>query len=128
MNRIDKNTAYLNSIDIIKTNDKLPIFNFYNFMNQASTLLECIELLGQIYEFAFDSEDSKSDIFNQKGITGNGTDKKYFQYLRSLCSVHPIETSRHKDYQDDSTKIECCPFVHWSSDLSIGNIDCPDDE
>lgn len=115
MDRLDDTTLYLNSLKLQKTDSKLAVFDFYNFMNNAATLLDCIKYLGEIYDFDFLDEDRKSDVFNQTGNNGNGTDKGYFEYLRSLCSVHPIETSRHPEFLDEDTKIECSPFVLWNN-------------
>ena len=114
MDRLDDTSLYLNSLELQKSSSVISVFDFYNFMNNSATMLDCINFLAEIYEFDFSSEDYKSDIFNQVGKTGNGTDKRYFEYLRSLCSVHPIETSRHSEFQDDFTQIECSPFVRWN--------------
>lgn len=121
MDRLDDTTLYLNSLELQKSNSILAVFDFYNFMNNAATLLDCIGFLSEIYDFDFSKEDEKNDIFNQTGKTGKGTDKKYFEYLRSLCSVHPIETSRHSEFQDDYTKIECSPFVRWNDSALLGD-------
>lgn len=124
MDRLDDTTLYLNSLDLKKGTGPLPVFDFYNFMNNAATLIDCINFLGEIFDYDFSEIDEKSDIFNQKGNDGSGTDKKYFEYLRSLCSIHPIETSRHKIFQDDFTKIECSPFVRWNDGFIVNKIEC----
>lgn len=124
MDRVDDTTRYLNSIELQKTTGVLAVFDFYNFMNNAATLLDCIKYLGEIYDFDFSYEDKKTDIFNQMGNNGNGTDKGYFEYLRSLCSVHPIETSRHLEFLDDNTKIECSPYVRWNDGVLMNENDC----
>ncbi|MBR6199026.1 MAG: hypothetical protein IKQ61_02035, partial [Spirochaetales bacterium] len=114
MDRLDDTTRYLNSIELQKTENVLSVFDFYNFINNAATLLDCIKYLGEIYDFDFSTVDKENNIFNQKGNNGTGTDKGYFEYLRSLCSVHPIKTSHHPDFIDENTKIECSPYVRWS--------------
>lgn len=124
MDRLDDTTLYLNSLDLKKGTGPLPVFDFYNFMNNSATLIDCINFLGQIFDYDFSEIDKESDIFNQKGNDGSGTDKKYFEYLRSLCSIHPIETSRHKIFQDDFTKIECSPFVRWNDGFIAEKKDC----
>jgi len=121
MDRLDDTTLYLNSLELQKTDSILAVFDFYNFMNNATTLLDCISFLAEIYEYDFSFEDSKINIFNKSGKTGKGTDKKYFEYLRSLCSVHPIETSRHSEFQDNFTKVECSPFVRWNDSSLLGD-------
>lgn len=124
MDRLDDTTRYLNSLELQKTIGVLAVFDFYNFMNNAATLLDCIKYLGEVYDFDFSYEDKKTDIFNQMGNNGNGTDKGYFEYLRSLCSVHPIETSRHPEFLDNNTKIECSPYVRWNDDFLMTENDC----
>lgn len=117
MDRIEDSTIYLNSLDIKYTGNRLCIFEFYNFMNVAASLLDCIKFLAEIYDFDLSVADNKTDVFKKYGRTGKGTDKKYFEYLRSLCSVHPIETSRHSEFQDEETEVECSPFVIWNNKL-----------
>lgn len=112
MDRLDDTTRYLNSLELQKTPSVLAVFDFYNFMNNAATLLDCIKYLGEIYDFDFSIVDNKSSVFNQ-----SGTDKRYFEYLRSLCSVHPIETSHQQEFNDINTKIECSPYVRWNDGL-----------
>lgn len=101
MDRLDDTTLYLNSLDLKKGTGPLPVF-----------------------DYDFTEIDKESNIFNQKGNAGSGSDKKYFEYLRSLCSIHPIETSRHKIFQDDFTKIECSPFVRWNDGFIVDKKDC----
>lgn len=60
--------------------------------------------------------------FNQLGSDGEGTDENYFEYLRSLCSVHPVETSHHKRYQ--ANDFECSPYVAWNNGMMGYYDDC----
>lgn len=114
MDRIDDTVAYLNSLDVKEKGNKFDVFEFYNFMNNSATLIDCVNYLAEIYEYNLDSCNFKNNIFNQLGNTGKGTDKDYFEYLRALCSIHPIETSRHKEFQDSKTLVECSPFVSYN--------------
>lgn len=114
MDRLDDTVAYLNSLDVKEQGSDFDIFAFYNFMNNSATLIDCVNYLAEIYEYNLDSDNSKTDIFNKLGNTGKGTDKDYFEYLRALCSVHPIKTSRHKEFQDSETTVECSPFVAYN--------------
>ena len=117
MDRLDDTVFYLNSLELKKEINRTAIFDFYNFMNHAASLIDCIRFLGEIYDYNFEEENKHTNIFNQLGKTGHGTDKDYFEYLRSLCSVHPIETSHHPEYRDDFTNVECSPYVCWNNDL-----------
>ena len=68
-------------------------------------------MISKIYNVPYEAENDIS-CFNQKGNDGSGNDEKYFKYLRSLCSVHPVETSQHKIYQGDEP--EWCPYISGS--------------
>lgn len=115
MDRIDDISFYLNSL-IIKQDEhsKLEMFKFYNFLDQSAVLLECIEVLGKIYSFDFRAIDERFNIFNNQGSDGKGTDKTYFKYIRSICSVHPIMTNKEKSYIESGTRSECSPFCVWT--------------
>ena len=122
MDRIEDTAIYLNEIDLRKTNSRLCIFNFYNFMNISASLLDNIKFLAEIYDYDLSDIDKKTDIFNQLGSNHLGTDKRYFEYLRSLCSVYPIETNHQKEFLDIYTKVECCPFVILKNETDFKDI------
>lgn len=113
MDRLDDTVDYLNQIKLNTGKYKRSAFDFYDFMNNASVVIDCIKELVEIFEVEDSYLKKSNDIFNQYGNDNNGTDEKYFEYLRSLCSVHPIETSRHKRYQDND--FECSPYVIWNN-------------
>lgn len=122
MDRLDDTTEYLNHLELNTGKYRRSAFDFYDFMNQATVIIDCIDFLGRIYAVEFQDENKETSIFNQFGKDGSGTDKKYFEYLRSLCSVHPVETSFYtKTFQDND--FESSPFVVWND----GRIFCPDD-
>ena len=112
VDRLEDTANYLNTISLDEDNT-FSIFTFYNFINNSATLLDCISQLSILLGYSLKDEDGKTDVFNQLGTTGAGTDKKYFEYLRALCAVHPIETNRHPDYRDKNVISECSPFVTW---------------
>ena len=122
MDRLDDTVDYLNKLKLNTGKYNRSAFDFYDFMNNAAVVIDCIKELVKI----FDVEDSKirtsKNIFNQPGSDNNGSDERYFEYLRSLCSVHPIETSRHKRYQDND--FECSPYVIWNDGRIWGSDDC----
>ena len=116
MDRLDDTVFYLNTLEIKKEHNRTAIFNFYNFMNHSESLNECIKFLAEIYDFDLTPYNKTNTIFKDLKTLGKGTDRTYFKYLRSLCSVHPIETSNHPEYRDSYTKIECSPYVRWNED------------
>lgn len=106
LDRISDLVQHCNSIEIEGQ------FGLCDFLNYSQSLIECITILGKIYKVEAPYKGvNKNDIsvFQQAGLTGNGNDEKYFTYLRSLCSVHPVETSRHPEYQGDQA--EWCPYI-----------------
>lgn len=121
MDRLDDTVDYLNELKLNTGKYRRSAFDFYDFMNNASVVIDCIKELVEIFEV--DDSDIKisNKIFNQYRSDNKGTDERYFEYLRSLCSVHPIETSRHRRYQDN--EFECSPYVMWND----GTIWCNDD-
>lgn len=122
MDRLDDTVAYLNEIKLNTGKYRRSAFDFYDFMNNAAVVVDCIKELAKIFDVPDDKIKNSIDIFKQLGSDGKGTDEKYFQYLRSLCSVHPIETSRHKRYQ--ANDFECSPYVTWNDGRIWFNDDC----
>lgn len=106
MDRIDELVEHCNTLDINS------LFGLYDIFNYGQTLVDCISMISKIYDIPYETEGDIS-CFNQKGSDGSGNDEKYFKYLRSLCSVHPVETSQHKIYQGDEP--EWCPYISGHS-------------
>ncbi len=118
--RIRDTTEYLNSLVLGKT-EYGSAFDFINFINNASVILSAIDMLAKIFDVDLKNENSSTRIFNQAGKNGKGTDKKYFEFLRSLCAVHPMETSRYRnEYQSDD--LVTCPNIIWTNDSTIKEI------
>ncbi|GLO68476.1 hypothetical protein [Oceanobacillus kimchii] len=122
MDRLDDTVGYINMLKLNTGNHDRSAFDFFDFMNNASVIVDCVKELAIIYDVPDDTIENSTDIFNQIGKDGKGTDDRYFAYLRSLCSVHPVETSRHKRYQDND--YECSPFVTWNNRGTWINDDC----
>lgn len=122
MDRLDDTVDYLNNLELNTGKYKNSAFDFYDFINNASVVVDCIKELANIFDVDDNFLKKSTNIFNKLGKDGKGTDEKYFEYLRSLCSVHPVETSRHKRYQDND--FECSPYVVWSNRILGFNNDC----
>lgn len=120
MDRIDDIVMYLNDIKLYEYPKRgNEIFNYYNLLNHSYVLINCIDILLKYFDSnsltKADLENSRldyivEDCFCEKNCLKE-SDKKFFEYIRSLCSVHPIETSRHSQLQNHSTKVECSPFM-----------------
>lgn len=109
--RIRDTVAYLND-QVLGKMEYGSAFDFINFINNAATVLDCIDMLAAIIGVDLTQEDARAAAFNQLGANGEGTDKKYFQFIRSLCAVHPAETSRFKGIYHDSALVTC-PYLVW---------------
>lgn len=106
LDRINDLVEHCNSIEIDGQ------FGLCDFFNYTQSLIECITIIGKVYKVVplykgVDKNDTS--VFHQCGLNNDGNDEKYFTYLRSLCSVHPVETSRHKEYQGNQA--EWCPYI-----------------
>lgn len=112
MDRLDDTVYYLNQLELNIGKYERSAFDFFDFMNNSAVVMDCIKDLAEIFQVEDQEIKTSTDIFNELGRDGKGTDKKYFEYLRSLCSVHPVQTNRHKTYQDND--FECSPYVVWN--------------
>ncbi len=104
LDRIDSLVEHCN--DISKNIED--VYGLCDMLNYGQTLIDCISMVAKIYGVTYKSEGDIS-CFNKKGLDGKGNDEKYFKYIRSLCSVHPVETSYHPSYQGEQP--EWCPWI-----------------
>ncbi len=119
MDRLDDTISYLNHIELGKDRDSRSAFDFYDFINNAYIIIECIKTIGRIFRIKdeqFKYIEKSSSIFG-KQLGEASTDGSYFEYIRSLCSVHPLCTNRQSEFLNDS-KFHCCPFVTWNKSLA----------
>ena len=110
MDRLDDETEYLNNMELGKNKIYQTAFDFIDFITHGAVLIDCIKKLKEIYNVG--NNELQSKIFRAISELPDGSDYQYFEYLRSICSVHPIETSRHPEYHGKGI-IECCPYVVW---------------
>lgn len=114
MDRIDDIITHLNSLEL--GNDKnRSAFDFYEFVSCAAVLIDCIKHIAQIFNV---DENLINDILDSNEVFGSsyaekGTDGKFFEYIRSLCIIHPTHTNRQKEYLGRA-RFHCCPFVTWN--------------
>lgn len=100
-------------------------FDFFDFINNMYVVIHCIKTLAII--FKVDIQDIQkiecsTECFEEPGLTGKGTDYDFFEYVRSLISVHPVETSMHPEYNGYS-KVHCSPFTVWTMDKHLRDAD-----
>lgn len=125
MDRLDSLVDYLNKKQLDTGMWKNCAFDFFEFIEQAGVLVECIDEAFKIYEC---TSQTHHNIFKSKKINSNvpidktieELDNDYFQYIRSLSTIHPSKTNRHKIFQN--AKFEVSPYVIWNNGvLSIDN-------
>ena len=119
MDRLEDTLAYLNSIELGKDKDARSAFDFYDFINNAYIVMDCIKTIGRIFRIdndLIDSIEKSTEVFGNR-LGENCTDQKYFEYIRALCSVHPLCTNRQKEFLNGN-KFHCCPFVTWRKTLT----------
>lgn len=129
--RLYDTVDYINKLKLGCCISDRSAFDFYDFINNAATIVECIELLvkdlGVDKAIINDIKNAK-DCFTRFGtdIDGNEqindmdkskiNDGSFFRYVQSLTSVHPTMTNKDQTYLGDSL-FHCCPFVLWSDSL-----------
>lgn len=124
MDRLEDTILYLNSMELGKEGKNRSAFDFYDFINNAFIVIDCIKTIGHIFKIdeKYIAEIEKStSIFGNK-LGDDCTDQRFFEYIRSLCSVHPLFTNRQKEFLNGS-KFHCCPFVTWKSSLIFRDAD-----
>ena len=87
---------------------------------QYYIIVECVKALAMIFGVIKE----RKEIESSKKIFGdvlnvNGCDGDFFGYIRSLCAVHPTETSRKNYRYLKDTLFHCCPFVCWNNSFNI---------
>lgn len=121
LNRIEDTLLYINSLELAseKARCQRSVFDFFDFINNMYVVIHCIKTLGHIFDVSIDEYkkiEESTECFQQLGLTGKGSDNDFFEYVRSLVSVHPVETGMHPEYHGYG-KIHCSPFAVWTMDM-----------
>ena len=118
LSRIEDTLQYINTLVLGKKKEsQRSAFDFFDFLNNMYVVVHCIRALAVIFgldERIKDIEKS-TECFQEKGIDDKGCDHDFFEYVRSLASVHPTDTTMHPAYHG-SGKVHCSPFVVWVID------------
>lgn len=125
MDRIEDIVIYLNEKELNTGKWNRCAFDFFEFIEQAGVLIECIDELYKIYDI---KPSRTKTIFKHKEINekyllklkkdnkiAKVGDSNYFEYIRSLSSVHPGKTDRHKEFQ--FANFEVSPYVVWNGGI-----------
>lgn len=113
MERIEDGLMYLNDYTLIPNHSSRNAFNFIEFVNCVYIIIHCIEELASIFEVQTDDVVMQRDCFIDFAY-GNGMDKDVFEYIRSLCAVHPAETSYHPAVHN-AESFDCCSRIIWDN-------------
>ena len=89
--RIEDTLNYMNTIQLGVNPQRMQAFDFYDFVNCEVVVIDCIEVLAHIFDLETEILElkAKNDIFRD-----SGTDNDFVKYIRSLASVHPLDTYR----------------------------------
>ncbi len=119
MDRLEDTISYLNHIELGKNRKSRSAFDFYDFINNAYIVIDCIKTIGRIFrvdEKLIEEIEKSQSVFGDR-LGDNCSDQRFFEYIRSLCAVHPLCTNRQKEFLNGS-KFHCCPFVSWKDSLT----------
>ena len=79
-------------------------FELVGYIVQIDVLRSCVRILCDAFHVEINGAGTK--IFDHKKEAGNdgdesslATDDDYFNYIRSICVAHPLETTRHPKFQ-----------------------------
>ena len=114
MDRLEDTLEYFNNIELGNCSSVRTAFDFYDFINNSYIVIDCIKTIGQIFridEQLIENIEKSTSVFG-KTLSESCTDGRYFEYIRSLCSVHPLCTNHQKEFLNGSA-FHCCPFVVW---------------
>lgn len=119
MDRLEDTLVYLNQMELGGEDKKRAAFDFYDFINNCFVVIDCIRTMGSIFKLNAKYGD---DIEKSSSVFGvdqscKSTDRRYFEYIRSLCSVHPLCTNHQPEFLN-RRKFHCCPFVSWNDGFS----------
>jgi hypothetical protein len=111
--RIEDGIEYLNTYELVPSYEQRNAFGFMDFLNHEYVIVHCIENLAKIFAVKIDDITGKKDCFSDFEY-GNGNDREVFEYIRSLCAVHPTDTSMHPTVHKEG-EFDCCKRIVWDS-------------
>ena len=115
MTRLEDTIHHINNMELGKFGDGQAAFDFYEFINCSYVVIECIKVVVKIFDLDIDiikGIEQSTEVFGTK-YSETGKDGRFFEYIRSLCGVHPLCTSYQKEYLHGS-EFHCCPYVAWT--------------
>ena len=113
LERIEDGLEYLNAYELSTSYKQRNAFGFIEFLNCEYVIVHCIDDLSKVFDVDTKCITNKRDCFSGFNY-GNGNDKEVFEYIRSLCAVHPTDTSMHPTVHKQG-EIDCCSRIVWDS-------------
>lgn len=113
--RIDETIDYLNTLKLATKKYQRHAFDLYAFISQADVIVQAVRLLGKTFKMeekmgkitgstsCFGNARFYTGFDNYFSIKTKGNDGKFWEYLRSITTIHPNETSKSNFLQSVST-------------------------
>lgn len=117
LERVQDGLEYLNSYELRPNYSRRNAFDFIEFLNCEYVIIHCIKELAQIFGINVKEITEQKNCFAEFAY-GDGCDNDVFEYVRSLCAVHPEETSFHPTVHLPS-EFDSCARIVWD----IGSYD-----
>lgn len=119
LEQIENVLDYLNDdFELKPTHNQRNAFDFIEFLNCEYVVVHSIATLAKIFGVSIKDITENRDCFS--GFTyGDGNDGEVFEYIRSLCAVHPTDTSMHPTVHK-AGEFDCCSRIVWDG---IGCVD-----
>jgi len=126
MDRISSTVLYLNRKELHAHREYDGCaFDFIEFVFHSSVMLDCIKELAQF--FPIGGVDSRRVFFQHKEkfsgklADGKHEDDIYFEYIRSISSVHPYKTNHKQHALFRKYNGEVSPFVLWNDWIGLNS-------
>lgn len=115
MDRIQDTLLHLNTLEIGHCKNRTA-FDFIEFINCMSVVIDCIKKIDCFFN---NNTRTTADLINSKNVfeQSKGDDIRYFEYIRSICSVHPANTNRHNLFQNGDI-YQTSPYIRWTNGIT----------
>lgn len=113
LEQIENVLEYLNTYELQPEHNHRNAFGFIEFLNCEYVVVHSIDSLAKTFDVSTKDIVGRRDCFSDFAY-GDGNDKEVFEYIRSLCAVHPTDTSMHPTVHK-AGEFDCCSRIVWDS-------------
>lgn len=113
LEQIENVLEYLNTYELQPEHNHRNAFGFIEFLNCEYVVVHSIDSLAKTFDVSTNDIVAQRDCFSDFAY-GNGNDREVFEYVRSLCAVHPTDTSMHPTVHK-AGEFDCCSRIVWDS-------------